>query len=346
MLGYSFWVRGFDYSGQNKGNTTILKVLFSFIYSRKSGGKGGSMRFISPKVDYSFKKIFGSEQSKDILISFLNAIIYGGDKIIQSLTIVNPYNPGQTMTLKDTYLDVKAVLQDGSIVIIEMQVARVSAFSKRVVYNLGKTYTNQLGIGENYLTLTPVIALTITDFILFNQTTDVINQFVFQEKRKKFEYPDAELQLFFIELPKFKKSLSELNSLSDKWIYFLKEAATLDSIPDNLGEVSEIKLALNIANQAEMTVEELEFVDRRSMMLQDEKGRITYAQEEGRKEGQLTEAIALILRQLKKRFGEIPMAITCQVEALSLEDLESLGEDFLDFNSLADLEHWLEGRGD
>jgi predicted transposase/invertase (TIGR01784 family) len=53
------------------------------------------MRFISPKVDYAFKKIFGSEQSKDILISFLNAIVYGGEKVIQSLTIVNPYNPGQ-----------------------------------------------------------------------------------------------------------------------------------------------------------------------------------------------------------------------------------------------------------
>jgi predicted transposase/invertase (TIGR01784 family) len=302
------------------------------------------MKFISPKVDYAFKKIFGSEQSKDILISFLNAIIYGGEKIIQSLTIINPYNPGQAMTLKDTYLDIKAVLYDGSIVVIEMQIARVSAFSKRVVYNLSKAYTNQLGIGEDYLSLTPVIAVTITDFILFNQTPDVINQFIFQEKTKKFAYPDTELQLIFIELPKFKKTLSELKSLSDKWIYFIKEAATLDAIPDNLGEVREIELALNIANQAKMTVEELEVVDRRGIMLQDEKGRITYAKEEGKEEGKLTEAIALIRRQLKKRFGEINIAITSQIEALSIEELERLGEDFLDFNRLADLEHWLEER--
>jgi len=298
------------------------------------------MKFISPKVDYAFKKIFGSEQSKDILISFLNAIIYGGDKIIQSLTIINPYNPGQAMTLKDTYLDIKAVLSDGSMVVIEMQIARVSAFSKRVIYNLSKAYTNQLGIGEDYLSFTPVIAVTITDFILFNQTPDVINQFIFQEKTKKFAYPDTELQLIFIELPKFNKTLSELNSLSDKWIYFIKEAATLDAIPDNLGEVREIELALNIANQAKMTVEELDVVDRRGIMLQDEKGRITYAKEEGK----LTEAIALILRQLKKRFGEISLAITSQIETLSIEELERLGEDFLDFNRLADLEHWLEER--
>ena len=218
------------------------------------------MRFISPKIDYAFKKIFGSSQSQEILISFLNAIIYEGEKVIQSLTIVNPYNPGQVFSLKDTYLDVKAILADGSIVIIEMQIARVSAFSKRVIYNLGKAYTNQLGIGEDYLGLTPVIGVTIVDFILFNETPDVITQFVFQEKTKKFTYPDTELQLIFIELPKFKKKLSELTSLSEQWIYFIKEAATLDEIPQTLGEVSEIELALNIANQANMTVEELEVV--------------------------------------------------------------------------------------
>ena len=298
------------------------------------------MKFISPKVDYAFKKIFGSEQSKEILISFLNAIIYGEEKIIQSLTIVNPYNPGQAMTLKDTYLDIKAVLADGSIVVIEMQIARVSAFSKRVIYNLSKAYSNQLGIGEEYLSLTPVIAVTITDFILFNQISDVINQFVFQEKTKKIEYPDVELQLIFIELPKFQKNMSELNSLSDKWIYFIKEAATLDTIPDSLSEVSEIELALNIANQAKMTVEELEILDRRGIMLQDEKGRITYAEEQGR----IKQTIALAMRLLKKRFGEIPVAITRRVEDLSLEKLESLTENIFDFESLQDVESWLEGR--
>ena len=107
------------------------------------------MRFISPKVDYAFKKIFGSSQSQEILISFLNAIIYSGEKVIQSLTIVNPYNPGQVLSLKESYLDVKAILADGSVVLIEMQIARVSAFSKRVIYNVGKAYTNQLGIGED-----------------------------------------------------------------------------------------------------------------------------------------------------------------------------------------------------
>ena len=303
------------------------------------------MRFINPKIDYAFKKIFGSEQSKEILISFLNAIIYKGEKIIQSLTIKNPYNPGQVMSLKDTYLDVKAVLNDDSIVVIEMQIAPMTAFNKRVAYNLAKAYGNQLVKGEDYPLLNPAIAVTITDFNLFKEIPEVINQFVFKEKEKNLEILSEELQLIFVELPKFTKSLSELKTLTDKWLYFLKEAALLEEIPENLGEINEIELALNLASQANMTPEEFEIVDRRGMMLQDERGRITYAEQkgriEGRKEGKLEEALSLIMRQLSKRFGEIPELTKKQVENLSLEELGNLTEDIFDFNNLEDLENWL-----
>jgi len=183
---------------------------------------------------------------------------------------------------------------------------------------------------------------------LFANTAQVINQFVFQEKTQKFELLDGELQLIFVELPKFNKTLSELQSLTDKWIYFLKEAASLESVPDNLGEVSEIELALNLANQATMTVEELEVVDRRGMMLQDEKGRLAYAEEKGKKEGKeegrLQQTKTLVGRLIMKRFGEIPLAISRKLEELPLSDLERLTEEIFDFQSLPDLASWLEDR--
>jgi predicted transposase/invertase (TIGR01784 family) len=295
------------------------------------------MQFINPKVDYAFKKIFGSEQSQAILISFLNGIIYGGEKTIQSLKIINPYNPGKTITLKDTYLDIKAVLADGSIVVIEMQVARMTAFEKRVGYNLAKAYANQLKKGEDYPLLNPAIALTITDFILFKKDEDVINKFVFQEETKKLKCLEKELRLIFVELPKFKKTREELQSLSDKWIYFLKETGNLEEIPEILGEVEEIEMAFNIANQINLTAEELEILENRGIALQDERGRLSYAVEQAK----LNQMMTVVMRQLKKRFGDIPTATSSQIEALSLEDLESLGEDFLDFNSLEDLQSWL-----
>ena len=197
------------------------------------------------------------------------------------MTIVNPFNPGQIISFKDTYLDVKAVLVDGSIVVIEMQVARMTAFNKRVAYNLAKAYANQLDKGEKYPLLNPAIAVTITDFILFKKTDDPINKFVFQEETKKLECLDKELRLIFVELPKFQKTLSELKNLTDKWIYFLKEAASLDGIPESLGEVVEIEQALNIANFINMSPEELEVVENRGIAMQDERGRIAYAEQLG-----------------------------------------------------------------
>lgn len=310
------------------------------------------MKFISPKVDYAFKRIFGSDKSNDILISFLNAIIYNGKSIIKSLTIVDPYNPGQVEVLKDTYLDVRAVLYDGSKVVIEMQAASMKAFDKRVAYNLCKAYSNQLEVREAYWQLNPVIAVTITDFSMFEKSEKVVTKFIFREEEDGFKYKGEELRLIFVELPKFKKKLEELKSLTDKWIFFLKETATLEEIPPILGEVPEIERAFDFANQANLTVKELEDLQQRTMQFYDESGRIIQARieglkegrEEGLKEGRFEQAIALIMRQLKKRFGEISAEVSGVVEGLSLEDLEALTEEIFDFNSLEDLSNWLAAK--
>ncbi|HEY9651608.1 MAG TPA: Rpn family recombination-promoting nuclease/putative transposase, partial [Coleofasciculaceae cyanobacterium] len=168
------------------------------------------MRFISPKTDFAFKKIFGSTDSKDILISFLNAIIYRGQPTIEDLEIINPYSASRVTGLKDTYLDVKAKITDNQTVIIEMQVLNVEAFDKRVLYNAAKTYSTQLKSGEGYFKLKPVIALTITDFEMFKNSDRVISHFVFKENEDLFDYPNHELELYFVELPKFNKELNEL----------------------------------------------------------------------------------------------------------------------------------------
>ncbi|WP_445171528.1 Rpn family recombination-promoting nuclease/putative transposase, partial [Microcoleus sp.] len=120
------------------------------------------MIFINPKTDYAFKKIFGSSESKDILISFLNALIYEGNSTIEDLEIINPNLPPKLEGLKDSYLDVKAKLSDGTLVIIEMQVLNVQSFGKRVLYNAAKTYAFQLEAAQGYRMLKPVIALTLT----------------------------------------------------------------------------------------------------------------------------------------------------------------------------------------
>ena len=309
------------------------------------------MKFISPKTDFAFKKIFGSIHSQKILISFLNAIVYDNQNIIQSLEIINPYNPGVTNTLKDTYLDVKAVLDNGSTVIIEMQVLNVEDFQKRVIYNLAKAYGNQLDVGQGYMMLTPFLALTIADFVLFENTEKMITKFRFKEDTELFDYQD-ELTLMFVELPKFTKELSALETLSDKWTYFIKSAPNLEVIPSSLGEVSEIEAALNIANKGNLNNEELEELDKQEMLIRDKKGQISLALKEGiekgigigREEGigiGREQVVKQILRQIHRKFGEISPEVQIQIEQLSLEKLDILGAEIFDLARMIDLKNWL-----
>ncbi|NEP87849.1 MAG: Rpn family recombination-promoting nuclease/putative transposase [Okeania sp. SIO2C2] len=294
------------------------------------------MKFISPKTDFAFKKIFGSIHSQNILISFLNAIVYNNQNIIQSLKIINPYNPGVTNTMKETYFDVKALLDNGSTVIIEMQVLNVEYFEKRVIYNLAKAYGNQLDAGQGYMMLQPFIALTIADFVLFEKIDKMITKFRFKEDTELFNYQD-ELTLMFVELPKFNKELSALETLSDKWIYFIKSAPSLEVIPESLESVSEIEAALNIANRANLNNAELEELEQQEKLIRDKKGQISLARKEG--------IGILVKRQIRRKFGEIAPEVQTQIEQLSLEKLDILGDEIFDLATIADLENWLDNNG-
>ena len=235
------------------------------------------MYFINPKIDFAFKKIFGSEQSKDILISFLNAILYEEQEVIQDIQIIDPYLAPKIRGMKDTYLDVQAKLADQSTVIIEMQVLNVEGFEKRILYNAAKAYSLQLGEGHDYTLLNPVIALTITDFVMFKSVDKLLTRFTLKDKSYLIDYPINDLELVFVELPKFDKSLEELSSITDKWLFFLKNAHKLQAIPENIEQIPPLHQAFKLANRANLTLEELDALERREIFLQDWHGAIKKA---------------------------------------------------------------------
>ena len=243
------------------------------------------MNFINPKTDYAFKKIFGSAESKDILISFLNALIYDGNPTIEDLDIINPNLPPKIEGLKDTYLDVKAKLNNGTLVIIEMQVLNVQSFGKRVLFNAAKTYAFQLQKGEGYRMLKPVIALTLTDFEMFPHRHSFTSRFVYREVSDSYVYPENDIELVFIELPKFTKDIEQLETITDKWIYFIKSARSLDQVPTNMDNIPELQRAFEIANQANLSRDELEDFERREMFIYDQQGAVALGREEGIQQG-------------------------------------------------------------
>jgi predicted transposase/invertase (TIGR01784 family) len=240
------------------------------------------MRFLDVKTDYAFKKVFGSSHSKSKLISFLNSIVYENSKVkIKDLDIVDPYNIPMIKGMKDTFVDVKALLDDETNVIIEMQVIHHTAFDKRVLYNAAKNYSIQLNKAEDYHLLNPVIALSIVDFTMF-ENDNLINRFKLLEKDTFINYSD-DIELIFVELPKFLKSENELSDIKDQWIYFIKNAGSLEYIPAHLDET--IKNALDTVNEANLSKDELEAQHKRKEFISIQKLAIMKAKNDGLEQG-------------------------------------------------------------
>jgi len=155
-----------------------------------------------------------------------------------------------------------------------------------------------------------------------------------------------------VELPKFNKELDELETLTDKWIYFMKTAQSLESVPQELGNVQELKQAFKIASTANLNAQELDDLDKREMWIQDQRGSISLATkialaegiEQGIEQGIKQGNLRLITRQLERSIGALSPDIQTCISQLSAEQLESLGEAVLDFTTLSDLTTWLQAN--
>ncbi len=286
------------------------------------------MKFLDIKTDYAFKKVFGSENSKEILLSFLNSIL---ELNIVDLIIEDPYNVPKLQGMKDTAVDIKATLDDKTKVIIEMQILNHDGFESRILYNTAKNYANQLDAGDKYHLLNPVIALTIVNFKMFDYKKYKSN-FKLLEKENFTKYKD-DIELVFIELPKMNKELNECENIEERWIYFIKNARKLDLVPKDIDE--NLSKAFNIASTANMSKKEIEIQEKREEFLFIQKNSIEKAKrdglnqgkregreegkeegrEEGREEEKLNNAIVMV-----RDFGLIPKDVAKKLD-LSIDKL-------------------------
>ena len=307
------------------------------------------MQFVDPRNDIAFRKIFGDEQHKGVLISFLNALLDlgGTPKEIVEVSLLNPFQVPRLEGLKLTILDIRAVDRRGIHYIVEMQVFHTQAFEKRVHHYAARAYSDQLARGADYPKLNQVIFIGIVDFVLFpSEPRYQTRHLILEEKSGEHHFKDLEFVL--LELPKFRKTLADLDGVKEKWLYFVKHAEELTAIPDEMREPEELVAAFGAAQQMAWSREELDAYDMRGIYIQDERGRITFAEgkgrekgrEEGREEGRRAES-DLVLRQLKRRLGAVPAEHAETIRRLSLERLGELGEALLELSSLGELEAWL-----
>ena len=233
------------------------------------------MKFVDIKNDVAFRKIFGNENRKEVLISFLNAVLLlDNDRKIVNVEILTPYQLPAIKGGKVTIVDIKAKDQNDKNYIVEMQVAEVEGFDKRVLYYASKSYSSQIERGDLYEKLNPTFFIGILDFEI-TQNPDYLSRHRIVDLETG-ENVISDIEFNFIELPKFNKTENDLQTIIDQWVYFIKNAENLDVIPD--GVVDEgLKNAYEGAAKHNWTKEELDAYDYVLMREQDDRGRLTFA---------------------------------------------------------------------
>jgi predicted transposase/invertase (TIGR01784 family) len=242
------------------------------------------MKFVDITNDIAFRKIFGNENKKKTLISFLNAVIdFPKDEQIIDVEITNPYQLGKLSDGKSTIVDVKAKDQKGNVFIVEMQIAEFHFFHKRILYYTSQSYVSQIDKGVEYDRLKPVYFIGILEFEIGQNPNYFSRHKVLDIETKEQVIVDVEFN--FIELPKFNKSLDQLETGIDQWTYFIKNAENLTLIPESINDEG-LKEAYTEADKQNWTKQELEDYERASIKERDEIGRIEFATKKAEQRGE------------------------------------------------------------
>ncbi len=246
-------------------------------------------KFLDPKNDFCFKKIFGSEKNKDILIHFLNDMITFPDKgRIQEVTFLKPVQDPETAAQKTSLVDILCKDEKGLNYIVEMQVAKDKGFAKRAQYYASKVYTTQMKIGQEFVELKEVIFLAIVDFIMFPKKEAYKSDHIILDK-DSFEHDLKDFSFSFLELPKFEKDITHLSTAIEKWAYFFKHAqeTSEDELKKLTGTDFIIERAYEELNRFNWNEVELATYDQADLQERVYRGALAQKFDEGFDEGVL-----------------------------------------------------------
>lgn len=249
-------------------------------------------KFLDPKLDLTFKKIFGTEKNKNILIHFLNDILgFTGVNTIQEVEFLSTIMDPEIASDKQSIVDVLCKDSYGNRYIAEMQLARDKGFEKRAQLYAAKAYSRQLDKSGNYIDLKKVFFIAISNSTLFPPEVEYISTHNIRDIKTNGHYL-KDFQFVFIELPKFAKNrVEELESTVERWCFFFKYAEdTTDEDLRNIAEKSPIiKLAYDELDKFRWNEKDLLAYEERIMDLRKAEGilaqKLDDATEKGRQEG-------------------------------------------------------------
>lgn len=238
---------------------------------------------LNPKIDFVFKKIFGSEEHPEILISFLNAVLKP-QKPIVSVEIKNSDLEKEYIEDKFSRLDVKALTSNKEIINIEIQLKNEYNMIQRSLYYWSKLYEEQLSEGDRYDKLSRTVCINILDF-KYLKNDRFHNGYRLKEIETNEELTDLQ-EIHFIEIPKLKRfeSTEEIVDLLEGWVEFLRdpESEVIRKLEMSNKEIREAKDELYRLSR---NSKERELYYLREKSLRDEISALANAEEKGLKEG-------------------------------------------------------------
>jgi len=301
-------------------------------------------RYINPLTDFGFKRLFGTEPNKKLLIDFLNVILPIQHRV-KDLTYRNNENLGNTPLDRKAVFDLYCESEKGEKFIVEMQKAKHNYFKDRSIYYASFPIQEQAQKGDWNYKLEPVYTIGILDFV-FDEDRNNDNFFhIVELKDQDCQVFYEKLKFIYLELPKFNKTIDQLNNHFDKWLFLLKHLPDLEEPPIPLQENVFMQL-FEVAQIAKFSQTEREAYENSLKYYRDMNSVIETAREEGIQEGKaqgIQEGKQLLLqKQLARKLGSIPNEVAVMLYQSSPELLDRLSEALFDLENLEDLRRWLE----
>ncbi|SCH02575.1 PD-(D/E)XK nuclease family transposase [uncultured Clostridium sp.] len=274
---------------------------------------------LSPKIDFVFKKIFGSEEHPKVLISFLNAVLKPIKPIIE-VEIKNSDIEKEYIDDKFSRLDVKAKTSNNEIINIEIQLKNEYNMIQRSLYYWSKLYEEQLTEGDRYDKLCRTVCINILDF-KYLKNDRFHNGYRLKEIETNEELTDLE-EIHFIEIPKLKKleKSEEVVDLLEGWVEFLRdpESEVVRKLEMSNKEIREAKDELYRLSR-DSKERELYFMREKS--LKDEINALANAEEKGMQKGREEEKINIAKNMILNGMSNHMIS---NITGLTIEEIDEI----------------------
>ena len=276
-------------------------------------------KYINPFTDFGFKKIFGEEASKLLLIDFLTSLL--PESNIIDLTFRDKEKIGLSEEDRKAIYDIYCETKSGEKIIVELQKAKQNYFKDRTIYYASFPIQEQAQKGNWNYQLKAIYCVGILDFKFEDDKVvdkEVVHTVQLKDQNNEVFY--HKLKFVYLEMPHFNKSEGELLTQLDKWLYFIRHLEDFQSIPDIFKD-SIFEQAFEKAEIAKYSSEERDEYEKSLKIYRDLKGVIDTAYDEGKIEGEQQKAIDVAKRAKKMGLSSQDIAV---LTGLSIDEIELL----------------------